>query len=112
MTIDQALHGLDVGRVAHLLGVFEVRFERTAENAAERIDLLAGQRQAVLELDAVGRGEVGQRRGLADRDGGRPSARAPSLRLASTAAPAVALAAPARKVRRLGMIFGLLNPGP
>ena len=66
--VDQALHRLHVGGVAHLLGVFEVGLERPAEDAAQRVDLLAGQRQAVLELDAVGGGEVGQRRRLADRD--------------------------------------------
>ena len=64
MAVDQALHGLDIGGVAHLLGVFEIGLERAAKNAAQRIDLLAGQCQAVLELDAVGRGEIGERRRL------------------------------------------------
>ena len=68
VAVDQALHGLDVGGIAHLLGVFEIGLERAAENAAQRIDLLAGERQAVLELDAVGGGEIGQRCGLADGD--------------------------------------------
>jgi hypothetical protein len=69
VAIDQALHGLHVGGVAHLLGVFEVRLERAAEHAAERVDLLASQRQAVLEFNAVGSSEIGERRGLPDRDG-------------------------------------------
>lgn len=68
MAVDQALHGLDVGRVAHLLGIFEVGLERPTENSAERVDLLAGEGQAVLELHAVGRREIGERRRLADGD--------------------------------------------
>ena len=68
MTVDQALNGLDIGGIAHLLGVFEIGLERTAENAAERVDFLAGQRQAVLEFDAIGGGEIGERRCLADRN--------------------------------------------
>ena len=68
MPVDQALHRLHVGGIAHLLGVFEPGLERPAEDAAQRIDLLARQRQAVLELDAVGGREVGQRRRLSDRD--------------------------------------------
>ncbi len=66
--VDEALGRLDVGGVAHLRGVFEVWLHRTAEDTAERIDFLAGERQAVLEFDAVGRGEVGGRAALADRD--------------------------------------------
>ena len=68
--IDQPLHGLDVGGVAHLHGVFEIGFERTAQNAAQRIDFLAGEREPVLEFDAVRGGEVRERSGLSHRNGG------------------------------------------
>ena len=43
----------------------KIGLERAAENAAERVDLLAGEGQPVLEFDAVRGGEIGERRGLA-----------------------------------------------
>ena len=73
--VDQALGRLDVGGIAHLGSVFEGWLQRTAKDAAQRIDFLAGQRQAVLELDTVGRGEIGGRPALADRDRVARSAR-------------------------------------
>ncbi len=57
VTVDEALHSLHVGGVAHLLGVFEIGLERTTEDAAQRVDLFAGKRQAVLEFDTIGGGE-------------------------------------------------------
>ncbi len=66
--VDQPLHRLNIGGVTHLAGVFEIGLQRPPENAAQGVDLLAGERQAVPEFDSVGGGEIGERRGLAHRD--------------------------------------------